>query len=65
MMAANSNASDDDLDKGRQVGSALEAARNLLYVCSVDEQTPERIRNYLKMADEQVECVVRLLGYRQ
>jgi hypothetical protein len=64
-MPAESNGSLDSPARERRVGAALEAVRNLLYVCSADDQTPERIRNYLKLADERVETRRQIAGFEE
>ena len=42
--------------------NALEALINLLYLCGLDAEHPERVREYLVQAEVQVDDLIKMHG---
>lgn len=43
--------------------NALEALLNILYLCTLDAEDPQRVREYLMQAEKQVDDLIEIHGF--
>jgi hypothetical protein len=56
--------SDNGVSDSHELGNALEAAINLVYLIRADRSDPNRVREWADLADAQLQRIARIVSRR-